>query len=365
MNTIYVHTLGDSTLDNVYWMLNQNGTNIEEAKAQCVEGQLQTKLNEGNHHSYQVISHAYDGFTTESLLQGDVVGRVLPGIEPKRVSAKGRSYLQCKEINPNANSFDVKPLAKMKAAVLADPEAAHYLVISVCGNDFREQLRNPIKMLRSIPDIHKRYDQILNTLKDDFQGKKIKPILMLQYRVDANNDSYLIYTILRVIGAITLAINAISTAALIASLAVVSASITATAAVIFAILGTVGLIVSNKILPLRMTWKVISGQGIGIAAIGALMERFYQPILKRAKEESIPILDLPNTFNPYKPLYLASIEPSVEGGKLIAEGINHIVKQHDYNASSQLYAKSGSQTEFSASDNPGYHGWRVKTQNPG
>ncbi|MFI5344656.1 MAG: hypothetical protein ACHQUC_10615 [Chlamydiales bacterium] len=361
MNPIDVHTIGDSTLDNVYWLLNENGTNIQEAKTQCVEGQLQIKLNEGNNHLYQVVSHAYDGFTTESLLNGDTVGRVLPGIAPKRVSKEGRSYLQCKGIDPLANSFEINPLSKMKSAVMADPEATHYVVLSVGGNDFREQLLNPIKMLGSIPEIHKRYDQILNVLKNDFQGKKIKPILMLQYRLDANNDAYWIYTILRVIGAVTLAINALSAAALIASLGLLSASITATTAIIFALLGAVGLMVSNKILPLRLTWKVLSGQEVGMAALGALMERFYQPILKRAKEESIPILDLPNTFNPYKPLYIASIEPNVEGGKLIAEGINHIVKNHDYHSSSKLYAKSGSQTEFSASDNPGYSGWRVKS----
>src|SRR3569832_1848694 len=67
-----VHTLGDSTLDNLFWLIDKNGTNLEEAKKASVEGQLQTLS------GYEVISHAYDGFTAKSILDGDTVGKVLP-----------------------------------------------------------------------------------------------------------------------------------------------------------------------------------------------------------------------------------------------------------------------------------------------
>lgn len=42
--SIYVHTLGDSTLDNLYWLLNGKGDNFKNAKEQCVEGQLKKLL---------------------------------------------------------------------------------------------------------------------------------------------------------------------------------------------------------------------------------------------------------------------------------------------------------------------------------
>ena len=42
--TTYVHLLGGRSLDTVYGLLNQNGTNIDEAKADCV-GQGSCKRN--------------------------------------------------------------------------------------------------------------------------------------------------------------------------------------------------------------------------------------------------------------------------------------------------------------------------------
>lgn len=361
MNPIHVHTLGDSTLDNIYWMLNGTGKNIEEAKSQSVEGQLEAMLQDGDEGSYQVVSHAYDGFTTHSLQNGDDVGDVLDMRGPK-----GISYLNHKGINPNAGSYQVKPIENLKTAIENHPAAIHYVVMSVCGNDFRVQLGNPIKMLKSIPEILARYDSLLDELVHlkGLKDRTIRPILMFQYRVDAINDSYSIYSIMKVIGAVTLAFNLISAAALVTSLALLAASVSTPAAIIFALVGVSGFAISNAILPLRMTLKVLKGEEVAMATIGTLMERFYQPILKRAKEEAFPVFDLPNTFNPYKPLYLSGIEPGVEGGRLIAEGINHIVKNHDFDSSSKLYAKNDSQLEFTATENPGYDGWRVSAAHP-
>lgn len=358
----YVHTIGDSTLDNIYWMLNDFGSNAKEASDTCVEGQLQSRLNNprqgSDRDSYVVFSHAYDGFTTSSLIRGDTAGRVLSGVSPRRLSPKGSAYLEYKKIDPNAPSFYIHPLNKLKTGIIAYPKATHYVVLSVCGNDFREQLSNPINMLRSIPDVLARYNHILNEIQN-LKDLNVKPIIMLQYRVDANNDHYHIYTILRVIGAASLALSAVSAAFLLTSLTAFAGTISFLTGSIFALLGIAGLAASHKILPLRVIQKVLTGQEVGMAALGALMERFYQPILQHAKEENIPILDLPNTLNPYKPLYLAGIEPGVEGGKLIAEGISHIVKNHDFNSPSKLYSKNDAQAQFTAAENPGYDGWRV------
>jgi hypothetical protein len=40
----------------------------------------------------------------------------------------------------------------------------------------------------------------------------------------------------------------------------------------------------------------------------------------------LPILDLPNSFNPYDDkLYISGIEPSEKGGALIAKGLSYII----------------------------------------
>ena len=82
----YLHTLGDSTIDNLYWLLGENGSNLKEAKAASVEGLLKKKLETSK---YQVVSHAYDGFTTRSLLDGDTVGAVL-----STGGCRGQAYLK-------------------------------------------------------------------------------------------------------------------------------------------------------------------------------------------------------------------------------------------------------------------------------
>lgn len=303
------------------------------------------------------------GFTTSSLIGSDVVGKVLPGISPNHLTPIGEAYLKCKGIAPEDNPLRIQPLVKLKESIAATPAGTtHYVVLSVAGNDFRVQLSNPIAMLRNIPAVIKRYMGILDQLKSlaSLENKKVKPILMFQYRVDAKNDTYHIYTLLKVIGVSTLALAAVSTVALASSLMALAGTIsTLTAGILFSI-GVTGLVVSNRVLPLRMIKNILGGQELRVAALGALIEKFYQPILKRAKEDGIPILDLPNTFDPYQNLYLSGIEPGVEGGKLIAEGIAHIVQNHCYSSPSKLYAKKKNQTAFSVANNPGANGWRIK-----
>lgn len=92
--------------------------------------------------------------------------------------------------------------------------------------------------------------------------------------------------------------------------------------------------------------------------IGSVMEKFYKPMLKRANITNLPILDLPNSFNPYKAMYISGIEPSKEGGELIAQGLCNIIKGnqqpgHDYR-SSKIYSCDGQVT-----DNP-TDKWQVK-----
>jgi len=344
MNLRYVHTLGDSTLDNLFWRL-QHSSNVEVAKQSSVEGLLQERL-KADH--YKVVSHAYDGFTTKSILYGDEIGRVLPS-GPKKVL-----YMQEKA----SQSRQVHPLAELQKKISEAPDAPHYVIISVGGNDFRVNLLNPWRLIKDIPQIQKRHLQIVEKVKE-LQGKNIKPIIMLQYRTDANNDPYFIYPVFKAIGIVAITVQMVCLTLLTTPIWIIAGKISLLAGGLFLLIGATGLYLSKKIVPLSVTKDAFLGKNISMATIGGLMQSFYQPILEYAKKERLPILDLPNTFHPYRKLYDCGIEPSKEGGALIAEGIHHILKHHDFTKESALYSKSGNTSSFTGKINKNPSAWRV------
>ncbi len=328
-NTIYVHTLGDSTLDNLYWMLSE-GDNLETAKNKSVEGQLKTHLGDG----FEVISHAYDGFTTSSVLQGATVGEVLPG---KNGTAYER-YISEKIIS--SSGLNAHPLKKLLKNTTEAPTAKHYVVISVGGNDFREHLANPLKLLTITADVQKRYLEIVDQVKK--LGTHVQPILMFQYRISTANQGYGIYTILGRLGRVAAAVNTTCVAALgYLGWQLARGKISPVFGIAGCAIAAIVLALSARTLPLKVTLGILKGQNPGITVIGALMEKLYQPILKYAEKEKLPILDLPNSFNPYqKNLYLHEIEPSEKGGALIAQGLANIIKNRN-EASSTIYRCDG------------------------
>lgn len=314
-----VSTLGDSTLDTIYWQKQAND---------CVELQLRDLLNRNSSQPYEVISHAYDGFTTESVLNGDVVGRVLP---------RGytlQSYLTHKKIAINDLKHRVEPLRDVKASVEAQPTKNHFVVLSVGGNDFRERLANPFSMVSAIGTVQKNYLEILNRLE---QIKGVKPIIMTQYLVDANNDCYGVYLAMKVLGCAGLALQGLTTLGLAVTLRRLIVRKPATATGVVLALSMIGGWLSTKILPFKATFGILRGQKIGMTVLGCFIEKFYRPILEKAVEKQIPILDLTNSFNPYESLYVSQIEPNAEGGQRIAKGIARIVQKHDFTGKSRLY----------------------------
>lgn len=355
MSTTFVHTLGDSTIDNVYWLLNSDGSNLEQAKSDCVEGRLAANLGK----KYTVVSHAVDGFTTSSLLDGDHVGRVL-GLQPGIRYPKGVAYLQAKAIDRKANSFFCKPLESLQEHVQAHPDAVHYVILSVAGNDFRERLFSPASMLLEIPNILLRYAQIVDKIQQ-LPSKNVRPILMMQYRLDANNDHYGIYQIMNAVGLIFgVSQAALAVAAACSAAATVAKKIHPIAGSLLTALSSSLFYLSSKVIPVTIWPRVFSGQNLAMATLSGLMESFYKPILARAKADKIPVLDLPNTLDPHKPLFTSQIEPNKEGGTLIAEGLAHIIKTHNHQVDpSLLYAKNGSMRQFQALPNPGSSGWKV------
>lgn len=307
-----IHTLGDSTLDNVYWLLNSSGSNAQEAKANSVEGQLEALLQPSK---YKLRSHAYDGFTTKSVLDTDRVGRVL-SIDPlKDLGDKQKVYLENRGIHPKVQSYDVSPLKALKESIEEEPNVTHYVAISVGGNDLRELLSNPSAILTEIPSVQKRYMEILDKVKGlAGNGRIVRPIIISLYRVDAKQDEpYHIYDKLSQLA------DHVHSAAM----------------------------------------PVIDRHKRGVAVMGALLESMYKPILEQAKAEGIPVLDLSNTFDPYEDLYTCQIEPNKKGAALIAKGIDHIVKNHDFTSQiSKTYAKPKTEGSYIASDTDP-SGWRV------
>lgn len=351
----YVYTLGDSIHDNIWWGLNDKGSNLEEAKKKSVEGQLQEKLNKNSNDQYTVISHAYDGFTTSSVLYGDSVGGVLG-----KDNDKMKVYLNYKA-SVYYQKPTVYPLNLLKKSVENAEKRSlntHYVALSVGGNDFREKLGNPLQLLAEVSKMQERYFQILKNIKEMLPGAKIRPILTFVYQLDANDDRYGIYSILKIVGAAAFAIHSLSIAGIAASaISVIAHKTNIRSGIIIATLSAAILFLSTRIIPFKVTKGILKGQNISMTTLGALMEIVYRPILVQAKKDRIPILDLPNTFNPYKNLYTCQIEPNEEGGALIATGLDYIIKNHNFESESKIY-KSNSDTDYSGSENPGSK-WEV------
>jgi hypothetical protein len=315
-----VHTLGDSTLDNLFWHINEEGTNVEQAKKNCVEGQLRAC-------EHEVVSHAYDGFTTKSVLEGDIAGKVLPWNGKAKdtylkTKLADRSVLNTRG-EPNSGIYTVQPLSDLKKSIEDHPSAQHVVVISVGGNDFREQLHNPIALLKIVPEVQARYMKIVKQVKD----MGAKTILMFQYRPDAADRPYHIYSILGAIGCLFAAIHILSIVTIAAvGQALLRQKIGKIAGGALLFIAIASLYLSTKVIPLKFTKGILSGQGPGMTMMGLLMEKFYRPILEMAQKQNLAVLDLPNIFNPNKhQLYISGTEPSKEGGKVIAMELSRLL----------------------------------------
>ncbi len=144
-------------------------------------------------------------------------------------------------------------------------------------------------------------------------------------------------------------------------MAVLAQKINAGVGLVIALISAAALVISHQVMPVNVTKNILLGQDVRLAALAGLMETFYSPILEQARADGLPILDLPNTFNPNDSnLYVSQIEPSQKGGKLIAAGINHIVKHHDFSArKSVLYSKRAQDAAFTGVENRGPKSWSV------
>lgn len=288
----YVHLIGDSTLDNLHRITNSSSpSDISRAKGDCIEGQLQTKLGK----AYQVVNHTYVGITTSGVLNRNMV--------------RGGN-----------------PLKKLQAKINENNTATHYVVISVGRNDFYALIQAPWLRFSEIPRVQELYLEIVQKVQK-MGSKNIKPILMFQYRTDARDRSDNIYTVLGGLGYVAAALNTFAVYMIVCSAYRLMTNKVSLAGFEKLFLGGAFLYVSYKKLSLRVTKEIFTGKHAGIAVFGALLESFYQPILKKAMEDSIPILDLPNLFDPKNPNnYIDGTEPSIKGGAFIAHHLVNIIE---------------------------------------
>jgi len=303
---IYVHTIGNSIIDNLPYLLNE-GTPIEEAKNNSVEGQLQTQLDEldsSQEKKYEVVSHAYAGFNVASVLVGDTIGKkILPG----RVS---NDYARAKVIDTDF----VKPLEILKAKISESPQAKHFVVIGFSHH------------------VEPHYLEIVDRVKR--MGGK--PILIIPNLSPATSP---IYTKVGIIGGFIALVSAVCLAYLARFVMhiVMNKVNLHSRSTIFAIIAV--LILLSQ---LPITYRIAQGQHPGMAMAKIAVQRLSKPILAYAKKDKLTMIDLPNTFDPYQTeLYCSSGAFSKQGGALIAKAICHAIARDESNDSSYIYTDKG------------------------
>lgn len=306
--------LGDSTLDNLYWIREDPGTfEPKFAQDHCIEGILKEKLGD----QYEIQNRAYDGFTTSNVLNGGDPGNVL--------SEDKANYLAARKVDFCGQYC---PLTGLEWDVPKNSSVDHYVVLSVGGNDFRVLLGQPWKILGAIGEVQKRYLQIMDGLEK--MGSKVKPILMFQYRTQVNGKVYHINTILSGLGLLAAAVN-LSAFATFAFSVYRLARFRGTWITHLLGIGSLALLcASHRQLSLRVTKEILMLKNPGMAVFGVLLERLYAPVIDRALQKRIPIIDLPNKFDPSDAEnYVAEIEPSQKGGTFIASQITDVVRNYE------------------------------------
>jgi hypothetical protein len=289
----------------------------DNAQGRCVEGQLRTALGD----SYTVVNHAWDGFTTQDVLNGGNVGAVLRGFTHLDNYAQARSNY-CFEL--------VKPLETLKTSIAQDQQSrTHYVVISVGGNDFREKLLQPWALLNEISAVQKRYLQILDQVQE-IKDKNVVPILMFQYQTDLQDRCYHIYKIFKGLGLLIATLNTIAMGVIGSAIyRSITGKISRVVGLSHIFVGTLFLYFSHRQLSLRFMVDMMKTH-TGRVVFNHSLNRLYAPIIARANSDGIPMIQSEETLNPENPNhYLSDIEPSEEGGKVIAQKIAEVIRNKE------------------------------------
>ena len=194
----------------------------------------------------------------------------------------------------------LRPLDQL-ASLHATKPVTHVL-LSVGGNDVRVILQAMHKLPQVVATFHENYSKIVQHILS--MDENIHLIVMLQYQVCLTHEhgGYGVYTAM-----------------------------------------------SN-----------IPGPGTGAEKLQMLMERIYAPVIALAKEHQLMVIDLPRTFDPSnEELYRLQIEPSQEGGGLIANVVGKALVRHDFDGGSYLYSMVNGQFRSEANVFHESKPWRI------
>ena len=194
----------------------------------------------------------------------------------------------------------LRPLDEL-ASLHATKPVTHVL-LSVGGNDVRVILQAMHKLPQVVATFHENYSKIVQHILS--MDENIHLIVMLQYQVCLTHEhgGYGVYTAM-----------------------------------------------SN-----------IPGPGTGAEKLQMLMERIYAPVIALAKEHQLMVIDLPRTFDPSnEELYRLQIEPSQEGGGLIANVVGKALARHDFDGGSYLYSMVNGQFRSEANVFHESKPWRI------
>lgn len=275
--------IGDSTIDNYVWV--QDGETVAE--------KLKLLRPEDN-----IISFAVDGFTTTDVLAGNYTNKAVSSDKHNGDFFKPLSALN--KLAPQKPKKKKKKKNKHNTEVQS-PNPVDHIILSVGGNDFREELRTLITMSADYrakaidklsSGISQRYIRILSNIQDQHPQAKITTLL--QYTPNTTNDAYFIYFLMSAI--------------------------------------------ANKQTMTEDTSLYLSGifhHLVGLSAYDSreavevlhdIMERVYRPILQEFITRNISVVDLASSFNEKDAsLYVSQIEPSAKGSELIANLISEIL----------------------------------------
>ncbi|MGH2611829.1 MAG: hypothetical protein ACRDFB_02125 [Rhabdochlamydiaceae bacterium] len=231
------------------------------------------------------------------------------------------------------------------------------------AQDFAECFNiNYFKDLKKIIDLRNITSRYLNILAQvKVLGKNIKPILITE-PCPLSGDS--IYKVLKYLGRLAVIINFLCVTGIAAAVTfMITRKIDRYVGGVFVVMGISILYVSRKLVPFKVTRSVFKQNG-GKAVFETVMERFYRPVLEAANKNTIPILDLTNSFN----IYASSVHPPIHEiiQQIIIEGIARIMNSTIKESLiwSCCYEKDENESlkySYSSNINMDPYNWRVYT----
>tara|TARA_B110000879_G_scaffold209731_1_gene298132 strand:+ start:189 stop:1364 length:1176 start_codon:yes stop_codon:yes gene_type:complete len=267
--------LGDSTIDNCYW--------VKEGHTVCDYLQLNQPDNE-------FINYAVDGFTTDSILYGE--------------------YKDFEVISKYHPHEYFKTLEAVK-----DVKEIDYIVLSVGGNDLRAQLERLIfiqepnreEELEKITDrLVRNYHEIIEELKSSLPDAKL--IISFQYTPFIKDDPYLIYFLMDVLNRKEVLPESLY------------------AYMIVKLYSWFGFSEQRSNASLERLHSIMT----------TVYQRIMQdmPCESYAIADMTNTFDY---FDPS--LFTSQIEPSENGSKVIASLLSHVINHHDFASNPKLYAQ--------------------------